>query len=123
MTALLTTVDSWLRTLEETRDIGAVFFDLRKAFDLVPHKILIDKLEQSEVNGHVLRWITDYLTNREHKVVVNGVCSSSKAVLSGAPQGSVLGPLLFLIYVDELACLPLTDGSQYVLYAGDLLLF
>ena len=64
MTALLTTVDSWLRTLEETRDIAAVFFDLRKAFDSVPHKILIDKLEQTRVNAHVLRQITDYLTNR-----------------------------------------------------------
>ena len=105
MTALLTTVVSWLRTLEEGRDIAAVFFDLRKAFDSVSHKILIDKLEQSGVNGHVLRWITDYLTNREQKVVVNGECSSSKAVLSGVPLSSVLGPLLFFIYVDKLACL------------------
>ena len=99
-------------------DVAAVFFDLHNAFDSVPHKTLIDKLEQTGVNPHVLRWITDYLTNREQKVVVNGECSFSKTVLSGVP---VLRPLLFLIYVDDLACLPLTDGSQCVLYADDLL--
>ncbi len=80
MTALLTTVDSWLRTLEGP-DVGAVFFDLRKAFESVPHKPLLDKHEQTGVSTHILGWVTDYLTDREQKVVVNGVCSSSKSVL------------------------------------------
>ncbi len=81
MTALFTTVDSWLRTLEEGRDVGAVFFDLRKAFDSVSHKHLLDKLEQAGVSTHILGWVTDYLTYREQNVVVNGACSSSKSVL------------------------------------------
>jgi len=73
VTALLTTVDSWLRTLEEGRDVAAVFVDLHKASDSVPHETLIDKFELTGVNPHVLRWITDYLTNREQNIVVNGV--------------------------------------------------
>ena len=100
-----------------------VFFDLRKAFDSVPHQNLLVKLQQTGLSQHVLDWISDYLSFREQRVVVNGKTSEPKAVLSGIPQGSVLGPLLFLIYIDGVAHLPLSEGSQCVLYADDLLLF
>ena len=59
VSALLATMDSWLRTIEEGGDVGAVFFDLRKAFDSVPHKPLIDKLEQTGMSTHILNWVTD----------------------------------------------------------------
>ena len=98
-------------------------FDLRKAFDSVPHATLMAKLMQIGLNDHTLTWIGDYLTGREQRVTVSGSTSQYSVFLSGVPQGSVLCPLLFLIYVDDLARIPLSASSEAVLYADDLLLF
>ena len=98
------------------KEICAIFFDFCKAFDKVPHQPLIDKLGSLGLGNHIIQWITSYLTKRKQRVVLNGVTSETASVLSGVPQGSVLGPLLFLIYVDEVMNLPISGGSQSVLY-------
>ena len=120
VTALLSTTHGWLTTLEEGKEIGAVFLDL---FEMVPHKLLIGKLQQTGISDHIISWILDYLTSREQKVVVDGKSSQFSSVISGVPQGSVLGPLLFLMYVDDLVQFSLSCGGQMVLYADDLLQF
>ena len=75
-------------------EVCAVFFDLQKAFDSVPHRSLIAKLRQLNINKFLLKWIVDYLTDRTQCIVVEGATFPSQPVLSGVPQGSVLGPLL-----------------------------
>ena len=90
---------------------------------MVPHKVLLEKLTTIGLNDYLTKWVASYLTNRQQKVVVNGVSSDFSSVQSGVPQGSVLGPLLFIIYVNEVADLPLSPGSKIVMYADDVLLY
>ena len=91
-----------------------MFFDFKKAFDSVPHRALIGKLEDLQVNQLLVKWIYSYLSDRKQQVVVRGKRSSSNAlpVLSGVPQGSVLGPLLFLLYIDGITSITLSPNSH-----------
>ena len=79
-----------------------VFCDISKAFDRVWHKGLLFKLRQNGIEGTLLKWLSNYLSNRSQKVVLQSATSSSKQITAGVPQGSVLGPLLFLIYVNDI---------------------
>ena len=79
--------------------VDVALFDFSKAFDKVDHTILIDKLKSVCVTGSLLGWILDFLSVRTMSVSVSGCLSSSRNVLSGVPQGSVLDPLLFIVYV------------------------
>ena len=100
----------------------AVFFDLWKAFDSVPHWSLLEKLQSSGINSHILKWLFSYLHNREQYVALNGKQSPHNRIISGVPQGSVLGPLLFLIYINDSVREKLNTGSSVTMYADDLLM-
>ena len=121
--ALLAATDSWHRQLDSGLDICAVFFDFRKAFDTVSHRPLLQKLMIKDLNvhPHILRWLTHYLSFRRQYVCVNN-SSDILPVYSGVPQGSVLGPLLFIVYVNDITMIPLSDGTMS-LYADDILLY
>ena len=94
----------------------AIFCDLRKAFDTVDHKILISKLSAIGVRGVALNWFIDYLKNRKQFVYIDGVASPLMDIILGVPQGSILGPLLFIIYINEL---PLYTSLLNYLFADD----
>lgn len=121
-TALLSVVHDWHQHLEQGNEVCTVFFDLHKAFDSVPHQPLIHKLEELGVDKYLLKWISNYLTERKQQVVVNGETSSALPVTSGVPQGSVLGPLLFIFYVDGVESVTLSDGTV-VMFADDMVLY
>ena len=119
---LITTCKDFVDCLENQGQIDAVLLDFSKAFDKVHHGNLLLKLSHYGIHGSLFSWIKDFLSGRSQRVVLDGQESSPKPVLSGVPQGSVLGPLLFLVYINDM-CEQLSPGTTLRLFADDSLLY
>ena len=124
LTNLLEFFEFVLDKLDTGLPVDVIYFDFAKAFDKVSHSKLVSKLEDFGISGKILNWIKGWLSDRYQRVVINGQVSNWEKVLSGVPQGSVLGPLLFLLFVDDMddslmsGCLKFADDTKIFRQVG-----
>lgn len=118
-TQLCTIIDDWAKELDKGNQTD-IFLDFEKAFDTVPHELLKSKLHQYGITGNILGWINSFLSQRKQQVRVNGKFSDWSSVASGVPQGTVLGPLLFYLYIHDIT----NDiDSEIRLFANDCVFY
>lgn len=115
-TNLLETLEDWTHWFDMGYEFDVIFLDFKRAFDLVPHKRLIFKCKNIGIGGKLLTWLQSFLLNRFQRVIFNGISTDWKQVTSGVPQGSILGPTLFLIFINDL---PSIINSTSKLFADD----
>ena len=119
-TQLITTIHDWAKSIYVCCQTDAILLDFLKAFDSVPHQRLLLKLDYHGIRGNLLLWIKAFLSNRSQFVSINGTQSSPKPVLSGVPQGSILGPVLFLLYINDITNY---INANLRLFADDCILY
>jgi hypothetical protein len=113
-------MELWTDLLDQGLAFDCIYSDFAKAFDRVPHKRLIEKLKAYGIKGNLLVWIENFLSNRNQCVTINNVSSDTIEVTSGIPQGSVLGPILFIIFINDL---PDVLNSYVKIFADDTKIF
>ena len=122
ISALLRVIDDLSHALDQSYEVCIVFFDISKAFDTVPHLPLLETLQNLNINEYLLRWIKSYLLQRSQYVAVEGHDSSMLPVVSGVPQGSVLGPLLFITYINDVTSV-VSSESELNMFTDDIALY
>jgi hypothetical protein len=119
---LLSTLNDWTKAVRDKKHVNSVYIDYQKAFDSVSHPKLLTKLRGYGIDYELFAWIGDFLRNRTQCVVIDDAFSDPVSVISGVPQGSVLGPLLFLLYINDMPdCLG--NDTSVKLYADDAKLY
>ena len=118
--ALVKCQHEWLRRLDSDADFIRIFsFDFSKAFDSVPHDMVCRKLRNFEINPYIHNWIVNFLMGRQQRVVVDGISTSYLSINRGIPQGTVIGPILFLIKINDIKAVN-PSGNLLVKYADDI---
>ena len=117
---LIDLYDTFAKAIDDGKEIRVIFCDISKAFDRVWHEELLFKLRRMGISGTLLEWFKSYLDQRHQRVVLEGSFSDVKEVKAGVPQGSILGPLLFLVFINDIV----NDiGSSVKLFADDTSLY
>lgn len=119
---MLESVRDWHISFMDKLNIDTVYIDFAHAFDSITRSKLIEKMINFGVCGLLLYWITAFLSNRFQRVVLESCCSEWSPVISGVPQGSVLGPILFILFIDDVGSL-FSGDLRHQLFADDLKLY